>query len=55
MCLRAPAGQEAFFAAVGEPRDGPNNVPPTLNAAALAEKSELLGRLAPTYRPEVLE
>ena len=55
LCLCAPAGQEAFFAAVGDPLDGPNAMPPIMDAAAIAGKAALIRRLAPAYRTEILD
>ena len=55
LCLCAPAGQEAFFAAVGDPLDGPDAAPPVMDAAALAGKAALIRRLAPAYRTEILD
>ena len=53
--LCAPAGQEEFFAAIGDPLDRSDTPSPFLNAAAAAEKAALIRRLAPAVRTEFLE
>ena len=55
LCLCAPAGQEAFFAAVGDPLDGPDALPPLMGTSAMVAKAALIRRLAPAYRTEILD
>jgi quercetin dioxygenase-like cupin family protein len=54
LCLRAPAGQEELFMAIGFPVDSRTAPPPKVSAEAQAEKGKLLATLAPKYWTEIL-
>ena len=54
LCLCAPAGQEEFFLAVGQPVATRTTPPPKLDAAALTEMKATTLALAPRYRSELL-
>jgi quercetin dioxygenase-like cupin family protein len=54
LCLCAPAGQEKFFLEVGDPLDGPNAAPPTMNKEEQAQRIQKAKALAPKYRTELL-
>ena len=54
LCLCAPAGQERFFVAVGDPVASRTAPPPTLSDAERAERRARAEALAPAYRTELL-
>ena len=54
LCLCAPAGQEKFFALVGEPVATRTQAPPPLDAAARAAFIARSRALTPEYRTELL-
>jgi quercetin dioxygenase-like cupin family protein len=54
LCLCAPAGQDAFFTAVGEPVQTRTEPPPPLDAAAQAAFIAKAQSLAPQYLTELL-
>jgi len=54
LCMCAPAGQEAFFAAVGDPVDSRTASAPLLEGEALEERMRQFAELAPQYRTELL-
>lgn len=54
LCLCAPAGQEEFFLAVGDPVDGRAAPPPDLGEADREERKERAKALAPKFRTELL-
>ncbi len=54
LCMCTPAGQERFFAAVGDPVASRTAPPPTLNEAERAERRARAVALAPEYRTELL-
>lgn len=53
LCMCAPAGQEEFFAAVGDRVPGRTAPPPDLDAAARAARMAKAKELAPFYRTEL--
>ena len=55
LCICAPAGQEAFFLAVGVPVAGRTTTPPPLDAAGQAAFLAKAKALAPQYRTELLQ
>lgn len=54
LCLCTPAGQEEFFASVGDPVPTRTSPAPPLEGDALTERLALMARLAPSYRTELL-
>ena len=54
LCLCAPAGQEEFFMAIGDPVASRTAPPPTIGKAEQAERIENAKALAPQYRTELL-
>lgn len=54
LCLCAPAGQEEFFLAVGDPVDGRTASPPDLSEADQEERKAKMKALAPKYWTELL-
>ena len=54
LCLCAPAGQEEFFAAIGDRVAGRTSPPPALDDAARAARLARARDLAPSYRTELL-
>lgn len=54
LCMCAPAGQEEFFMAVGDPVDSRNAAPPKLSDAERAERGQRAKALAARYRTELL-
>jgi quercetin dioxygenase-like cupin family protein len=54
LCLCAPAGQEEFFLAVGDPLTNRTAPPPTLTAEEKTERKRRARALAPAYRTELL-
>lgn len=55
LCTCTPAGQEAFFAAVGVPLESRDAPPPKLSQDEQAAKAKLAQQLAPKYRTEMLD
>ncbi|MBV9650405.1 MAG: cupin domain-containing protein [Pseudonocardiales bacterium] len=55
LCLCAPAGQEEFFAAVGDRVATRTSVAPRLDGDALAQRLDKIRDLAPRYRNELLD
>jgi quercetin dioxygenase-like cupin family protein len=54
LCMCAPAGQERFFAAVGDPVASRTAPPPPLSNAERAERRARAVALAPQYKTELL-
>ena len=54
LCMCTPAGQERFFAAVGDRVDGRTAPPPPLSDAERAERRAKAMAIAPEYRTELL-
>ncbi len=54
LCICAPAGQEEFFAALGDAVPGRTSPPPPLDEATIAERRAKALELAPRYRSEFL-
>ena len=54
LCMCTPAGQDEFFAQVGDPVDGPTAEPPQLSPQEQQQRRETAGRLASRYRTEML-
>jgi quercetin dioxygenase-like cupin family protein len=54
LCMCTPAGQEAFFLAVGDPVGSRTAPPPRLSEAEIAERLHRAAALAPKYRTELL-
>jgi quercetin dioxygenase-like cupin family protein len=54
LCVCGPAGQDEFFAAVGDRVPGRTAPPPALDAAGRAARLAKAGDLAPRYRTELL-
>ena len=54
LCVCAPAGQDEFFAAVGDRVPGRTAPPPDLDTAAQAARIAKARELAPRYRTELL-
>lgn len=54
LCLCTPAGQEEFFAAVGDPLAGPHSPAPELQGEELQRKLDRMAELAPRFRTELL-
>lgn len=54
LCTCSPAGQEEFFAAIGDPVSGRTAPPPDLDESAIAERRARAERLAVQYRTELL-
>jgi quercetin dioxygenase-like cupin family protein len=54
LCMCAPAGQEEFFMAVGDPVDSRTAPPPSLSPAERAERIQRAKTLAAKYRTELL-
>ena len=54
LCMCTPAGQERFFAAVGDPVASRVAAPPTLSDSERAERRARAVALAPEYRTELL-
>jgi len=54
LCMCSPAGQEAFFLAVGDPVDSRTAPPPKLSQAEQAERGQRAKALAAKYRTELL-
>lgn len=57
LCLCAPAGQDEFFEAIGDPIDGADAgaLTGTASEAASDDKAALIRKLAPYYRTEFLD
>ena len=54
LCMCAPAGQEEFFMAVGDPVDSRTAPPPKLSNADQAERIQRAKALSAKYRTELL-
>jgi quercetin dioxygenase-like cupin family protein len=54
LCMCAPAGQERFFAAVGDPVASRTAPPPPLSDAERAKRGARAVALAPQYKTELL-
>jgi quercetin dioxygenase-like cupin family protein len=54
LCMCAPAGQEEFFMAVGDPIDSRAAPPPKLSEAERAERGQRAKALSAQYRTELL-
>ncbi len=54
LCMCTPAGQEAFFLAVGDRVDARTAPPPPLTPNEIAVRRQRAGALAATYRTEFL-
>ena len=54
LCMCTPAGQEEFFALVGDRLASRTSPPPQLSKAEQAERGKKAAELAPTYRTEML-
>lgn len=54
LCLVAPAGEEDFFLAVGDPVASRTSPPPALTAAERAERQARAKALGPYYKNEIL-
>jgi quercetin dioxygenase-like cupin family protein len=54
LCMCAPAGQERFFAAVGDPVASRTAPPPPLSNVERAERRARAVALAPQYKTELL-
>jgi quercetin dioxygenase-like cupin family protein len=54
LCMCAPAGQEEFFLAVGDPVDSRTAPPPRLSQSEQAERVQRAKALAAQYRTELL-
>ena len=54
LCLCAPAGQDEFFMAIGDPVASRTAPPPALDEAGQAERIETAKALAPRFRTELL-
>ena len=54
LCMCTPAGQERFFAEVGDPVGSRTAPPPPLTDAERAERRARVAALAPAYRTELL-
>jgi quercetin dioxygenase-like cupin family protein len=54
LCMCTPAGQEAFFMAVGDPVDSRTAPPPKLSKAEQAERVQRAKALSAKYRTELL-
>ena len=54
LCMCAPAGQEEFFAQVGDRVASRTSPPPQLSAQGKAERGKKAAELAPRYRTEML-
>lgn len=55
LCLVAPAGQEEFFLAVGQPVPTRTSPPPPLDDASRAELMRRMKTLMPKYRNEAVQ
>jgi quercetin dioxygenase-like cupin family protein len=55
LCMCTPAGQEEFFAAVGDPLKSRTSLPPKLDKAGMGERMKRAKALAPKYRTELLK
>jgi uncharacterized cupin superfamily protein len=53
LCVCVPAGQDEFFALVGDRVAGRTSPPPALDAAARAARMAKAKELAPDYRTEL--
>jgi len=54
LCMCTPAGQEDFFAAVGDPVPSRTAAAPQLDDEALGRRLQKMKELAPRYRTELL-
>jgi uncharacterized cupin superfamily protein len=54
LCTCSPAGQDAFFLAVGDRVESRTSPPPELDDAEKAERMARAGQLAAQYRTELL-
>ncbi len=54
LCLCAPAGQEEFFMAIGDPVASRTAPPPAIGEAEQAKRIETAKALAPRFRTELL-
>jgi quercetin dioxygenase-like cupin family protein len=54
LCMRTPAGQEEFFAQVGDRVSSRTSPPPQLSKEEQAERGKRSAELAPKYRTEML-
>jgi quercetin dioxygenase-like cupin family protein len=54
LCLCSPAGQEEFFAAIGDPVDSRTSAAPELSGDKLAERIAKIRQLAPQFKTEML-
>ncbi|MBU2668177.1 cupin domain-containing protein [Actinoplanes bogorensis] len=54
LCMCTPAGQDEYFARIGDAVDGWDAPPPQLSPDEQAERRRLAGELASTYRSEFL-
>jgi quercetin dioxygenase-like cupin family protein len=54
LCMCTPAGQDDFFAHVGDPVDGPTAAPPQLSTQEQQQRQQTAARLAPDYHTEML-
>ena len=55
LCMCTPAGQDAFFMAIGVPMASRDAEPPKLSKEEQAAKGKLAEQLAPRYRTEMLD
>jgi quercetin dioxygenase-like cupin family protein len=54
LCLCSPAGQEEFFAAIGDPVDGRTSTVPKLSENEQADRFAKIQMLAPQFKTEML-
>ena len=54
LCMCTPAGQDEFFAQVGDRVASRNSPPPKLNAEEQGERGKKAAELAPRYRTKIL-
>ena len=54
LCLCSPAGQEEFFAAIGDPVDSRTSVAPKMSGEEQAERIAKVRKLAPLFKTEML-
>jgi mannose-6-phosphate isomerase-like protein (cupin superfamily) len=55
LCLCSPAGQEEFFASIGDPVDSRTSAAPQLSGDELAERIAKIRKLAPQFKTELLD
>jgi hypothetical protein len=54
LCMCTPAGQEEFFALIGDPVPSRTSPPPALSGAEKAERMKRALEAAPRFRTELL-